>query len=117
MRTNIKEEEPIANGVTMFGLRSVIENVPHEDLPAAFKVLSKMIFSEDELIGSSISGKRSVKSGSEIWPPLDAKKVNIMKTVIKGRYPKINHKAFIEKLQNVQKVLWRQKAAKSHLID
>jgi hypothetical protein len=76
------------------------------DAATITKLLSAQFFTTEELVSSSISGKKSAKSGDVCRPPLNAEKVGAMENVVREKCG-INRKEFVEKLQNVQKVLRR----------
>ena len=68
------------------------------------KFLAFKIFTREELINCSISGKRSVTS-KETRPPLSQDKFRLLKQLIAEKMPALGHNEIREKFQNVQKVL------------
>lgn len=70
------------------------------------KKLAVRVFTREELITKSISGKRSAKSSESPRPALDPVKLSQIEHI--ARKKGVEHRSFIEKLQNLQKVLRRK---------
>lgn len=66
------------------------------------------LFTKEELVQCSISGKKSPKSDGQGRPALDQTKVVHLISAIQEHFPDTGRKTIIEKIQNIQKVLRRK---------
>ncbi len=90
--------------------QSLLDEVMHiqtDNIIEIIKVLAFVLFSKDELRDASISGKKSVKSGEVVRPALNQSKLAQLERVVRRRCPSVDRRVFVDKLQNVQKVLRR----------
>ena len=76
--------------------------------------VAQKLFSGNELETHYLTGKRSVKSGEVVRPPLDSVHLDLLEQLARGKCPELTHKLFVETLQNLQKVL-RKKTAMAAL--
>ena len=103
-----KEELDVVPGKTPSMLKSKIQHI-HSSYECV-KILALEVFSEETLINSSISGKRSYKSCENgARPPLPQAILQIIEGLVREKEPGMTHKWFVEKLQSVQKVLRTRK--------
>ncbi|XP_060578416.1 uncharacterized protein LOC132735479 [Ruditapes philippinarum] len=80
------------------------------DVQKTFTILVKSTFTDDELINSSRTGKRSNKCIGDPRPPLDSKRLETLERLVCSK-TKLSKESFIKKLENLQKTL-RQKIQK-----
>ena len=78
----------------------------------ALKALAKTIFTEDELIESSVTGKKTGKSGENPHPPLNAEKLGLLKRLMQRVDPCFQQRWLTEGLQSIQKVLRAKQKSK-----
>jgi hypothetical protein len=104
--------EETLNGHTLAELDSKIRHMDSSQMQDALKLIVRALFTDEELIERSISGKRSTKGqeNNTIRPALDQAKYGALETAMKNKWPEITHKWVTEKTQNVQKVLRRNNA-------
>ena len=87
-------------------MRNAIKDLIPSDILRVIKTLAYSVFSKDELASKSITGKRSIHSGDKARLPLEKTKLCAIKTVAMEKCP-LNHKEFVSKFQNIQKMLRR----------
>lgn len=100
---------PLYNGFTEDQLQQLISNIADTRFQEAVKVLSAKLFTEDELMNSSISGKKSAKSET-YRPALNSAKTEILVKLVCNQC-KVLPKDILAKLQNIQKVIRRRNQA------
>ena len=112
-------EEQKSNTSTGESLRSVNGNT-HDELykavelkstwQGAVEILIAKLFTQDELRNQSISGKKTVKCGTNgPRPAMDQEKLSILQDIVINRFPNCSsRKCIVEKIQNIQKVLRRK---------
>ena len=88
-------------------MRNAIKDLMPSDILRVIKTLAYSVFSKDELASKSLTGKRSIHSGDKARLPLEKTKLCAIKTVAMEKYPFLNHKEFVSKFQNIQKMLRR----------
>ncbi len=106
--------EPAAEGSSQLDDSNLLDAVSHlqsESVIEIIKLLAFTIFSKEELKDGSISGKKSFKSGEAVRPALDQAKVGQLERLVRRKCPSVDRRVFVDKLQNVQKVLRRSAAA------
>ena len=72
------------------------------------KTLALKVFTKKELAEKPISGKKCAKSGDNPRQPLDPERMALLEKLFLEKCPDMNHKVFMEKLQNIQKVVTRE---------
>ena len=88
----------------------ILQHVGHlnkNDVQKVLVLLAKKIFTDEELMKSSRTGKRTVKCKGDPRPPLDARKLETLERVVRNK-TSISKKLFVSKFQNLQKVLRRK---------
>ena len=88
-------------------MRNAIKDLMPSDILRVIKTLAYSVFSKDELASKSLTGKRSIHSGDKARLPLEKTKLCAIKTVAMEKCPSLNHKEFVSKFQNIQKMLRR----------
>ena len=88
-------------------LRKEVSQIADSRLSYIVKFVALKIFTTEELLNCSISGKKSVKSVNA-RAPLSQKKLDMFKTLINEKVPDAQWKDIREKFQNVQKVIRKQ---------
>ena len=87
--------------------RNAIKNFCTSDIVPIIKALALSIFTREELALKSISGKKCAKSGEQPREALDQEKIALVEKLFREKCPETNHKVFMEKFQNIQKVIRR----------
>ena len=95
-------------------LEALVAHLGRDSAKAIIKVVAQKLFSGNELETHFLTGKRSVKSGEVVRPPLDSVRLDLPEHLARGKCPELTHKLFVETLQNLQKVL-RKKTAMAAL--
>ena len=95
---NILSEENILNAVQ--GMTSA-QNI--------FKTLCLKVFSRDEIVGSTRTGKRTHKCMDNVKPALSTTKFAFLQSIISKAIPTMDKTTILKKFQNVQKVLRRER--------
>ena len=72
-----------------------------------FKFLCLHIFTENDLMSFSRTGKRSIKNMDNARPPLNGSKLALLESLVK-EHTKFDHNMFVKKFENLQKVLRRK---------
>ena len=90
-------------------LAASVAHLGRDSAKEIIKVVAQKLFSGHELETHSLTGKRSVKSGEVVRPPLDSVRLDLLEQL-----PELTHKLFVGTLQNIQKVL-RKKTAMAAL--
>ena len=115
-------EEQKSTTSTGESLRSVNGNT-HDELykaveskstwQGAVEILIAKLFTQDELRNQSISGKKTVKCGTNgPRPAMDQEKLSILQDIVINRFTNCtSRKCIVEKIQNIQKVLRRKAKA------
>ena len=93
------------SGLTEQDLREKVKIYGVGSKQEALKFAAKAIFTEQELIMSSVTGKKTGKSGATPHPPLDAEKLSLLKRKIQEIDPCIHQRYVTEGIQSIQKVL------------
>ena len=93
------------SGLTEQDLREKVKIYGVGSKQEALKFAAKAIFTEEELIMSSVTGKKTGKSGATPRPPLDAEKLSLLKRIIQEIDPCIQQRYVTEGIQSIQKVL------------
>ena len=88
-------------------MRNTIKDLMPSDILRVIKTLAYSVFSKDELASKSLTGKRSIHSGDKARLPLEKTKLCAIKAVAMEKCPSLNHKEFVSKFQNIQKMLRR----------
>lgn len=101
-----KSVGPLYNGYTEEQLQQFISNIAETRFQEAVKVLSSKLFTENELMNNSISGKKSAKSET-YRPALSSSKTEILVKLVCNQC-KVLPKDILAKLQNIQKVVRRR---------
>ena len=96
----------IEDGVV--GHEKAIAHISPDNIRDVVKILALRIFNVKELCTRSITGKGSSKAGDKPRESLDGHKVALLEKLVREKCPTIHHRDFMEKLQNVQKVLRRK---------
>ena len=103
-------QQSVALGSQMSELQQMAKNFASHNTAAVVKALASHMFSKEELLTRSILGKRSCVCTEFSRPALNPQKLQEFKTIV-AEYCNTSHKDFVEKLQNVQKVLRANKSA------
>ncbi|XP_066574798.1 uncharacterized protein LOC136764542 isoform X2 [Amia ocellicauda] len=100
-------QEDTCNGLKLSSLRSAVAHLSDDAVQEVMKILVLKVFKREELHCCSVTGKRSVKSGENPRPPLHPERLDWLEALVREKCPSVTHKIFVEKLQNIQKVLRR----------
>ena len=92
------------NRIDMEALRKELSFVTDARLAYIVKLIALKLFTKDELISCSISGKRSARSTNP-RPPLDIGRFKVLTQLVSEKIPTASYPDIREKFQNVQKVL------------
>lgn len=93
------------NGLSIDDLKDLIK---HSEFTQSVDIVLKKIFSSEEILTKSISGKKSIKSSaSGPRPAMDQDKMNVLFDVLRWKFPNFARKDVVEKIQNIQKVMRR----------
>ena len=95
-------------------LEASVAHLGRDSAKGIIKVVAQKLLSGNELETHSLTGKRSVKSGEVVRPPLDSVRLDLLEQLARGKCPELTHTLFVETLQNLQKVL-RKKTAMAAL--
>lgn len=85
----------------------LVEHMDSTDVQRVLTTLAKAIFTDDQLINCSRTGKRTAKCSGPPRPPLDQQKLILLETVVRKKTD-ISKECFQKKFENLQKTL-RQK--------
>ena len=88
-------------------MRNAIKDLRSSNILRVIKKLAYSVFSKDELAFKSLTGKRSIHSGDKARLPLEKTMLCAIETVTTEKCPSLNHKEFVSKFQNIQKMLRR----------
>ena len=88
-------------------MSNAIKDLRSSDILRVIKTLAYSVFSKDELAYKSLTGKCSIQSGDKARLPLEKTKLRAIETVATEKCPSLNHKEFVSKFQNIQKMLRR----------
>ena len=86
-------------------LEASVAHLGRDSAKGIIKVVAQKLLSGNELETHSLTGKRSVKSGEVVRPPLDSVRLDLLEQLARGKCPELTHTLFVETLQNLQKVL------------
>ena len=98
-----KSNEIKYSGLTILEIKDLVGN--NDSLQTITEVVLKKLFSEDELINCSITGKNTIKSNGKPRPALDQTRFTIFMDIVKSKAKEAQWKDIIEKVQNILKVL------------
>ena len=99
LRANTKSEDEVAN--------ELVAHLKESDSTQTVQILAKHIFTEEEIINSSRTAKKTVKSGDNPRPPLNQEKIERLERLVILK-TNISKAEFIKKFENFQKVLRRK---------
>lgn len=94
-----KSEDDVAN--------ELVAHLSESDITDTVQILARHIFTEDEIINSSRTGKKTVKSGDCPRPPLNQAKFERLQRLVILK-TKVSKEVFLKKFENFQKVLRRK---------
>ena len=83
-------------------LEASVAHLGRDSAKRIIKVVAQKLFSGHELETHSLTGKRSVKSGEVVRPPLDSVRLDLLEQLARGICPELTHKLFVETLQKLQ---------------
>ena len=112
LEAKLQEGPAVAGGDTQGvggtdAYQDAVKNFSEQQYREVLKTLALKVFTKEELAKRSISGKKCAKSGETPRLPLDQEKMALLEKLFLDKCPTMNHKIFMEKLQNIQKVLRR----------
>ena len=91
-------------------LEASVAHLGRDSAKAVVKLVAQKLFTGHELETHSLTGKRSIKSGEVVRPPLDSVRLDMLEQLARNKCPELTHKVFVETLQNLQKVIRKQTA-------
>ena len=94
-----KSEDDVAN--------ELVAHLSESDITDTVQILARHIFTEDEIINYSITGKKTVKSGDCPRPPFNQAKFERLQRLVILK-TKVSKEVFLKKFENFQKVLRRK---------
>lgn len=105
-----KKEEPKAAERSEKDVGEILEAVTHlssntdkEELDCT-KRMCYFVFSRDELVTCSRTGKKTVKSGEVPKPALDSKKLNLLEKAVLMKCTKMSCESFKKRIDNIIKM-------------
>ena len=101
--------QPRINGHSKEELLQEIDYLPQEAVKEIIKAVLFKLFSNEELKKSSISGKATSKTHGNPRQPLAPEKFSLFEEIVRKKIPSLTHREVVEKVQNIQKVLRREK--------
>ena len=82
-----------------------VAHLGRDSAKAIINVVAQKLFTGQELETHSLTGKRPIKSGEAVRPPLDSVRLDLLQQLVRSKCPELTHKLFVETLQNLQKVI------------
>jgi hypothetical protein len=103
----LESKEPTVRDNGEMEKMKLVEHMDSTDVQRVLTTLAKAIFSDDQLINCSRTGKKTAKCSGTPRPPLDQQKLILLETVVRKK-TNVSKECFQKKFENLQKTL-RQK--------
>ena len=106
------QDMELCNGHTVASLEAAVSHLSRrggKDLLEVLKILALKVFTVQELVGHSPTGKKTCKSGDAVRPPLDLIQFQQLESLVRRKCD-VSHMTFMSKLQNLQKMLRKKHA-------